>query len=57
MTILRLIEKLQALKDLHGNMIVECRNPAGDFDEVCEVTIVNTSHARKVVSYRILLDT
>jgi len=41
MTILRLIDKLQQLKDLHGNVLVECRNAAGDFDEVCEIKTVN----------------
>lgn len=57
MTILRLIEKLQQLKDLHGNMLVESRNPAGEFDEVCDVQIVNTSEKHKVVNYRVYLDT
>ncbi len=57
MTILRLISKLQQLKDLHGNMLVESRNPAGEFDEVCDVQIVNTSEKHKVVNYRVYLDT
>ena len=57
MTILRLISKLQQLKDLHGNMLVESRNPAGEFDEVCDVQIVNTSKKHKVVNYRVYLDT
>ena len=56
MTILRLIEKLQQLKDLHGNMLVECRNPAGDFDEVCDVQIVNTSKKSEIVNYRVYID-
>mgnify|MGYP003491832814 CR=1 FL=1 len=57
MTILRLISQLQQLKDLHGNMLVESRNPAGEFDEVCDVQIVNTSEKHKVVNYRVYLDT
>lgn len=57
MTILRLIDKLQQLKDLHGNVLVECRNAAGDFDEVCDVQIVNTSEKHKIVNYRVHLDT
>lgn len=57
MTIIRLIDKLQQLKDLYGNMLVESRNAAGDFDEVCEVQIVNTSEKHKVVNYRVYLDT
>lgn len=57
MTILRLIDKLQQLKDLYGNVLVESRNPAGDFDEVCEVNIVNTSSKHKIVNYRVFLDT
>lgn len=57
MTILRLIDKLQQLKDLYGNMLVESRNPAGDFDEVCDVQIVNTSAKHKVINYRVYLDT
>lgn len=56
MTILRLIEKLQQFKDLHGNMLVECRNSAGDFDEVCDVQIVNTSEKSKIVNFRVYLD-
>lgn len=57
MTILRLIDKLQQLKDLHGNMLAESRNPAGDFEEVCDIQIVNTSEKHKVVNYRVYLDT
>lgn len=56
MTILRLIDKLQQFKDLYGNVLVESRNPAGDFDEVCEVQIVNTSEKHKIVNYRVYLD-
>lgn len=56
MTILRLIEKLQQFKDLYGNVLVECRNPAGDFDEVCEVQVVNTSEKHKIVNHRVFLD-
>lgn len=57
MTILRLIDKLQQLKDQYGNMIVESRNPAGDFDEVFDVQIVNTSNKKEIVNYRVYLDT
>lgn len=57
MTILRLIDKLQKLKDLYGNVLVECRNPAGDFDEVCEIQVVNMSEKHKIVNYRVFLDT
>lgn len=57
MTILRLIEKLQQFKDLYGNVLVECRNSAGDFDEVCDVQIVNTSQKREILNYRVYLDT
>ncbi len=57
MTIIRLIDKLQQLKDLYGNMLVESRNAAGDFDEVCDVQIVNTSEKHKIVNYRVYLDT
>lgn len=56
MTILRLIEKLQQLKDLHGNMLVESRNPAGEFDEVCDVQIVNTSKKKEIVNWRVYLE-
>lgn len=57
MTILSLIDKLQQLKDTYGNVLIECRNSAGDFDEVCDVQIVNTSEKHKVVNYRVYLDT
>lgn len=57
MTILQLIDKLQELKDQYGNMLVESRNSAGDFDEVCDVQIVNTSKKHKIVNYRVYLDT
>lgn len=57
MTILRLIDKLQQLKDPYGNVLVECRNASGDFDEVSDVQIVNTSEKRKIVNYRVYLDT
>ena len=55
MAILRLIDKLQNLKDLYGNVIVEWRNPAGDFDETREVQVVNTS-SKTIINYRIFLD-
>lgn len=50
MTILQLIDKLQQLKDKHGNMRVECRNPAGDFDPVEVVDIVNVSQNSKIAN-------
>lgn len=43
MTINKLIEKLQAYEKTYGNIIVESRNPAGDFDDICEVQVVNVS--------------
>lgn len=57
MTILQLIDKLQELKGKHGNMRVECRNPAGDFDPVEVVDIVNVSQNSKIVNWRVYLDT
>lgn len=56
MTILRLIEKLQNLHELHGNVLVESRNPAGDFDEVCEVNIVNVSSKQGVSRFRVFIE-
>jgi len=55
MTITKLIQKLQAFQDLYGNVLVECRNPAGDFDEICEVQVVNVSKP-KGPTYRIFVD-
>ncbi len=57
MTIISLIDKLQQLKDLHGNILVESRNPAGDFDEVCEVNVEQVPWLSNVVNYRVYLDT
>ena len=57
MTILQLIDKLQELKEKHGNMRIECRNPAGDFDPVEVVDIVNVSQNSKIVNWRVYLDT
>jgi len=57
MTILRLIDKLQQLKDQYGNILVECRNPAGDFDPVEVVDIVNTATQHKITNWRVYLDT
>ncbi len=56
MTILQLIDKLQELKEKHGNIRVECRNPAGDFDLVEVVDIVNTATQHKVTNWRVFLD-
>lgn len=57
MTILRLIDKLQKLKDQYGNIAVESRNPAGDFDPVEVVDIVNVSQNSKITNWRVYLDT
>ncbi len=57
MTILQLIDKLQELKEKHGNMRIECRNPAGDFDPVEVVDIVNVSQNSKITNWRVYLDT
>lgn len=56
MTIIRLIDKLQQLKDLYGNMLVESRNPDGEFDEVCDISIVNTSKNKEIVNWRVYLE-
>jgi len=57
MTILRLIDKLQQLKDLYGNVLVESRNAAGEFDEVCEIKIVNAYPTRITIkNNRVTID-
>lgn len=56
MTILRLIDKLQQLKDLHGNMIVESRDPDGKFNKICDVSIVDFSEDKEITNWRVYLE-
>ena len=57
MSIIQLIERLTELHAKHGNMEVEVRNPAGDYDTAEDVQIVNVSGNSKVVVRRVYIDT
>lgn len=57
MSIIKLIEQLKELNAKHGNMEVEVRNPAGDYDTAEDVQIVNVSGNSKVVVRRVYIDT
>jgi len=56
MTILRLISKLQQLKDTYGNVLVESRNPDGKFNEICDVSIVNLTKNKEITHRRVYIE-
>ena len=56
MIITELIERLQQLQDQIGNVEVEVRNPAGDYDITTVVQRVNISPYPRETKWRVYVD-
>jgi hypothetical protein len=57
MNIIELIKKLEQLRDQVGNVEVEARNAAGDYDSIEEVQIVNVSRKSGQTEWHVFVDT
>ena len=57
MKIKELIKRLKELQETSGDVIVEVRNPAGDFSDANDVQIVNVSRKTSEIIWRVYLDT
>lgn len=56
MKITQLIKSLEELQKSVGDVVVEVRNPAGDFDEASEATPVNVSQKYGEPKWRVYVE-
>jgi len=56
MIITELIKQLEKLRAQVGNVEVEARNAAGDFDEANDVQIVNVSRQPSETKWRVYIE-
>ena len=56
MTINQLIKRLEELREAVGDVTVEVRNPAGDFDEAVEAQLVNVSRKSGEDKWRVYVE-
>lgn len=56
MTINQLIKRLEELRETAGDVLVEARNPAGDFDVANEAQLVNVSRKHGETKWRVYVE-
>lgn len=56
MTINQLIKRLEELREVAGDIVVEVRNPAGDFDDAFEAQLVNVSRKSGEDKWRVFVE-
>lgn len=56
MTINQLMKRLEELRETKGDVTVEVRNPAGDFDEAVEAQLINVSRKSGETKWRVYVE-
>jgi hypothetical protein len=56
MCITELVKRLGEIKSRIGDMVVEVRNPAGDFNEASAVELVSLPQESVVTRWRVFID-